>query len=181
MWILSSIVVTGIVSLIMITALVANFFEDKSFVKKMDAAYEEMEKDGLPEAESIEKSLAKIHKTGSYRSGGRRTKTSSPSVNAVFKNYNDTEFKGTLIINANHNDEEIGKIEIELELSENAYDSKYIEPDKLNIHKNIWSDVTFDYEIEGELKYKLKAFKWIVRATLCWPITRILNSYLKLN
>lgn len=149
-WILSSIILVGLCMLITIPALLANHFENKSYLKKTDQQFEEIS-DELSDGNSTDKIIMEIFKTGSYRkSGGRYGTGGNPNVSNVIKNYNDDNFKGTVIIYAIYNGEVIGEKEAKVELAGKEDSWGYLSPSDLNINRKIWSDVEFDYSIQGE-------------------------------
>ena len=146
-WFTTNWVLSALALIIVIPALIANHFEDKSYIKKLDAKYEVMEKEGLSEEPSTDKILAETYQTGSFRRSGRRS--GNPLVNYIIKNYNDTTFKGTLTLKAYHNGEKMGENEFQIELGSGEGFTDYIRPQKLNINKKIWPHVEFEYTIEG--------------------------------
>lgn len=151
-WKFSSIILTVILLLFASPVFIIQLTMETPKVEQLDQQYEEM-KDDLPSDNSIDKILVDIYKDGNFRRDkilGRTQKSVSASANFILKNYNEEEFKGTITIQAILNGEKIGEKEIKIEALPNGEDSNTASAKQLNITKEIWDDVEFDYTIDGE-------------------------------
>src|SRR5699024_5600479 len=151
-WKLSSVFLTIILLLFSTPVFIIQFITETPKVEQLDQQYEEM-KDNLPLENSIDKVLVEVYKDGSFhrnRVRGRLCRSISASANFILKNYNENEFKGTITIKAILNGKKIGEKEVKIEALSNSEDSNSVSARELNITKETWDDVEFDYTLDGE-------------------------------
>lgn len=148
MWKFSSVFLICASIILFLTATIALYFDEQPLIEEMDKKYEQR-KDELPEGNSIDKVFIEVEKSGQFNWRRRRT---NASASMVFKNYNNADFKGTVIIYAILNKEIIGAKELNIEIDSQSEESDYVPAKRLNINKKIWDDVELDYSIEGEFE-----------------------------
>lgn len=146
-WTVSNMVLLGILFLLVTPILLLSYYtEDKPLIDKMDQQYEEV-KNELPQGNTTKKIFVEIYQTGVF---GLTRKNSNPLVNFIINNYNDQDFKGKIMIRAVYKGEKIGEKEVEIELLANTKGYiDYVRAPDLQINKEIWKNVEFEYSISG--------------------------------
>jgi len=152
-WAFSSVGLVLFAFVVITIIVLADSHEDKVNEEDVDEVYEEMEAQ-LPEGDVVEKIFIQIKQVGKH-TYLRRARGTLPRVDYNTKNYNDKDFKGTIIIYATYKGELVGKKEEDFEIDAGEYQSNSLEPKELDINahdQDLWENVEFEHEIRGDFE-----------------------------